>query len=84
MQAGIERLPDGIDPLLGRQARAEAEALRAAGSSVELAFPDAGSMEAMGLNRMDASRRGVSAEAGVAQGKALASRLEGTWAKVNV
>jgi NTE family protein len=82
--APIGARSDGIDPLLGRQAKAEAEALRAAGSFVELAFPDAGSMEAMGVNRMDASRRGVSAEAGIAQGKALAPRLEAAWAGVGV
>jgi NTE family protein len=79
--APIGARTDGIDPLLGRQARHEAEALRAAGSSVELVFPDAGSLEAMGFNRMDSARRGVSAEAGMAQGRALASRLADSWAK---
>lgn len=79
--APIGARSDGIDPLLGRQARAEAEVLRAGGSSVELVFPDAGALEAMGINRMDASRRGVASEAGVAQGKALAPRLAPSWAK---
>jgi NTE family protein len=74
--APIGARSDGIDPLLGREAKAEAEALHTAGSLVELAFPDAGSMEAMGMNRMDPSRRCVSAEAGIAQGKALAAKLE--------
>jgi NTE family protein len=72
---------EGIDPLLGSQARNEAEALRASGSRVELVFPDSGSSEAMGFNRMDSTRRGVSAEAGMAQGRALASRLAEGWAK---
>lgn len=79
--APIGARSDGIDPLLGRQARAEAEALRAAGSSVELVFPDAAVLEAIGIDRMNVSRRGVTSEAGVAQGKALAPRLAAGWAK---
>jgi NTE family protein len=79
--APIGARQDGIDPLLGGQARNEAETLRAAGSRVELVFPDAGSLEAMGFNRMDSTRRGLSAEAGMAQGRALASRLAEGWAK---
>jgi NTE family protein len=71
----------GIDPLLGSQAKQEAGALRKTGSHVELVFPDADSHEAIGFNRMDASRRGPSAEAGMAQGRALASLLAGVWAK---
>ena len=79
--APIGARPDGIDPLLGRQARAETEALNTAGTSAELVFPDASTLEAMGINRMDASRRGVTTHAGIAQGRALASRLAGSWAK---
>jgi len=79
--APIGARSDGIDPLLGRQARAEAEALRASGSNVELVFTDAATLEAMGVNRMDTSRRGVTTHAGIAQGRALASRLAGSWAK---
>ncbi len=79
--APIGARSDGIDPLLGRQARAEADALGAAGSSVELVFPDASTLEAMGINRMDASRRGVTAEAGVVQGRSLAPRLADSWLK---
>jgi len=79
--APIGARSDGIDPLLGRQARAEAEALRASGSNVELVFTDAATLEAMGINRMDTSRRGVTTHAGIAQGRALASRLAGSWAK---
>jgi NTE family protein len=76
--------PDGIDPLLGSQARKEAEALRAQGASVELAFPDAAALEKIGINRMDVSRRDKAAVGGVAQGKTLASRLAGTWTGVGV
>lgn len=79
--APIGARSEGIDPLLGRQAQQEAEALRAAGSRVELVFPDAGSLEAIGFNRMEASRRGLSAEAGMAQGRSLAARLAESWAK---
>lgn len=70
-----------IDPLLGRTSRREAEELRAQGSQVDPVFPDARSMEAMGPNRMDATRRGITAKAGVAQGRALASQLESAWSK---
>jgi len=79
--APIGARSDGIDPLLGRQARTEAEALNATGTSAELVFPDAATLEAIGINRMDASRRGVTTHAGIAQGRALASRLAGSWAK---
>jgi len=75
---------DGIDPILGRTTRAEAEALRAAGSRVELAFPDAGSLEAMGVNRMDSSRRPQCIEAGRRQGTALAEALAGAWVAAGV
>jgi NTE family protein len=79
--APIGARDDSIDPLLGRMTRAEAEALQAQGSHVELAFPDAASLEAMGFNRMDSTRRGISAEAGIVQGRALAKSLEAAWSK---
>src|SRR6266542_1144491 len=79
--APIGARSDGIDPLLGRQARAEAEALNAGGTGAELVFPDAATLEAMGIKRMDVGRRGVTTHAGIAQGRALASRLAGSWAK---
>ncbi len=69
----------GIDPLLGRQARAEAEALRAAGTNVELVFPDAQAIDAIGPNRMDGTRRPLTAEAGLRQGSELAKLLEASW-----
>lgn len=73
--------PDGIDPLLGRISRAEAEALRTTGAHVELVFPDAQAMEAIGPNRMDGTRRPVTAEAGLRQGADLARSLEAAWSK---
>ncbi len=73
--APIGARPDGIDPLSNRLATAEVEALRAAGASVELAFPDEGSPEAMGINRMDSSRRGLCVDAGREQGRSLAGRI---------
>ncbi len=81
--APIGARPDGIDPILGRQARAEAEALRAAGSQVELVFPEGDAIELMG-SRMDVSKRGPAAEAGIRQAKALAPRLADAWAKAAV
>lgn len=79
--APIGARPDGIDPLLGSQARAEAEALRTQGASVELVLPDAAALEGIGINRMDASRRDKAAAGGVAQGRSLASHLAEGWAK---
>jgi hypothetical protein len=35
----------------------------------------------MGFNRMDSTRRGISAEAGVQQGLELAPKLESAWSK---
>jgi NTE family protein len=78
--APIGARPDGIDPLAKGLATAEVEALRAAGASVELAFPDEGSQEAMGANRMDSSRRGLCVDAGREQGRSLAERIA-AWAQ---
>lgn len=79
MIAPIGARDDSIDPLLGRQARAEADALRAEGSSVELVFPDEASQEAMGINRMDTARRGICVEAGIEQARVVAERLAAAW-----
>ena len=57
----------------------EVEALRAAGSIVEYFLPDAGSVEAFGPNRMDATRTRPAAEAGLRQGRAAAAKLRTTW-----
>ncbi len=72
--------PDGIDPLAKGMATAEVEALRAAGASVELAFPDERAQEAMGINRMDSSRRGLCVDAGCEQGRSLAGHIA-AWAQ---
>jgi NTE family protein len=79
--APIGSRSDSIDPLLGRTSRREAEELRAKGANVELVFPDAATLEAMGPNRMDSTRRGVTADAGVVQARGLAERLASTWSK---
>jgi NTE family protein len=71
----------GIDPLLGRMTNAETEALRAAGSNVELLYPDAATLEVFGINRMDSTRRGDAVEAGAAQGRELAMKLASSWSK---
>ena len=73
--APIGARQDGIDPLSNRLATAEAEVLRAAGARVELAFPDEGSQEAMGINRMDSSRRGLCVDVGREQGRSLAGHI---------
>jgi NTE family protein len=74
----------GIDPLLGRMANAEAGALRAQGSSVELLFPDQPTLDVFGINRMDATRRPQSLEAGAAQGRQLAPKIAEAWARAAV
>ena len=72
---------DSIDPLLGRITRREADELRKQGSTVELVFPNEKRMDIMGINRMDSTKRGITADAGVEQGVELAKRLEPTWSK---
>jgi NTE family protein len=72
---------DGIDPLLGRITRREAEELRKQGTNVELVFPSQKTTDIMGINRMDSTKRSVTADAGVEQGLELAKRLEPSWSK---
>jgi len=72
---------DSIDPLLGRITRREVDELRKQGSTVELVFPNKKTMDIMGINRMDSTKRGVTADAGVEQGLELAKRLEANWSK---
>lgn len=81
MIAPIGAGKDGIDPLLGRTSRAEAQKLSAAGTNVELVFCDEASLAVIGINRMDTSKRGATAEAGIAQGKALAGTIESAWSR---
>jgi NTE family protein len=66
---------DRRDPLDG-----EVEALRAGGSRVELIMPDAASQAVFGPNLMDARRRPGAAQAGLAQGRAVAGELAKVWA----
>jgi NTE family protein len=65
----------------GMQLAAQVDELRARGSRVETVVPDSISQDAMGmgLNMMDLSRRGPSAQAGYNQGKALAGQLIEFW-----
>jgi NTE family protein len=79
MLAPIGARTDSIDPLLGKLARRELEVLRAEGTHAELAFPDEASVEAMGINRMDSTRLGITADAGIEQGRALAVQLASAW-----
>jgi NTE family protein len=62
-----------------RRFDAEVDAIRDAGGRVEVIVPDEASMEAMGPNLMDPSRRGVVAREGVRQGRVEAARLRDFW-----
>lgn len=73
----------GIGPALGAQARKEAEGLAKEGARVELVFPDEKSLKATGVNRMDSSKRGVVAEAGLRQGRDLGALLKSAWSAVS-
>jgi NTE family protein len=53
--------------------------LRAAGSSVETVFPDAGAGEVFDANALDPSTRPQAARGGYDQGRALAELLAGFW-----
>lgn len=65
--------------LARRQIETEVAGLRAAGSVVEVVFPDAAALAAFGPNLMDVARRGVAAQAGVEQGAAAAQQLATIW-----
>lgn len=82
--APIGARQDGIDPLGRRISEAEIAALTAAGAHATLVFPDPASLEAMGINRMDSSRRHPTALAGARQGEALASELAPVWSGARV
>jgi NTE family protein len=56
---------------------AEVATLEESGSKVTVIAPDAGSVEAFGVNLMDFTRRAGAAEAGLAQGRAAAAGI--TW-----
>jgi NTE family protein len=77
--AALGGRPEHINPICRRTAEAEAAALSAGGSHVELHFMDEGSLEAVGPNLMDPTRTKIIAEAGVEQGKNLAVRIADIW-----
>jgi NTE family protein len=57
----------------------QAAALRAAGTQVVLASPDAKALKAIGTNVLDPARRKPAAEAGFAQAKAEAAAIKELW-----
>jgi len=77
--AALGGRPENIGPICKRTAEAEAAALSADDSQVELHFMDEGSLEAVGPNMMDPTRTQITAEAGIEQGKTLAARIAGVW-----
>ena len=60
-----------LGPISRGIAAAEALALRHRGASVSTFNPDEASVAAMGMNLMDAGRRGAVIEAGLSQGRRL-------------
>jgi NTE family protein len=65
----------------GTHLAAQVDELRAGGSRVETIFPDSNSQNVLGggMEAMDLSRRGPSAQAGYIQGGALAEQLSEFW-----
>jgi NTE family protein len=63
----------------GMHLAAQADELRARGSSVETIFPDGDSLDAFGVNMMDLSTRPPAARAGYHQGRARAEQLTEFW-----
>jgi len=65
----------------GLHLEAQADELRAGGSRVEIILQDSKSQDAIGIGMelMDLSRRGTSAQAGYDQGRTLAGRLGDFW-----
>jgi NTE family protein len=63
----------------GMQLAAQVDELRAGGSRVETIVPDSDSLNALGTNLMDLSRRAPAARAGCEQGRALAEQLTEFW-----
>ena len=77
--APIGASAEGIGGIARRQLDAELDALRAAGSVVELILPDAAAMQAFGPNLMDPARRTPAAQAGLTQGAAAGQLLASNW-----
>ena len=68
---GLRRPPEW-----GMNLESQVDALRQAGSRVEVITPDADSQAAMGTNQMDPATRIPAARAGFAQGKREANRVK--------
>jgi len=83
--AGYERVlviacgPEGPSPL-GPWLDVTVESLRAGGSSVEVVVADSTSQQAFGQNSLSLSTQAPSAEAGHAQGAAVAEGIAAFWA----
>ena len=87
LAAGYERVLV-LSPLGGRTRKpldwglhlaAQADELRARGSRVETIFPDNNSLNALGVDLMDLSRRPAAARGGYDQGMALAKQFTEFW-----
>ena len=63
----------------GMQLSAQADELRAGGSTVEVIVPDRDSLNAFGSNLMDLSTRPPAARAGYEQGRTVAPQLVDFW-----
>ena len=71
--------PEGPSPL-GPWLDIAVEALRAAGSSVEVVVADSASQRAFGTNSLSLSTQAPSADAGLAQGRTVAEGIAAFWA----
>jgi len=72
-------IPAGAAQFMAARIDPELKQLRRSGSHVELITPDAGSLDAFGMNLMDASRQVPAMEAGYKQGRAEAVRIRSAW-----
>ena len=73
-------IPAGAAQFMAARIDPELAQLRRSGSHVELITPDAASLDAFGINLMDASRQIPAMEAGYKQGRADAVRIRSVWA----
>ena len=71
------------DPKMAEQFRKQLDkeiaVARESGTKVELLVPDAASLQAFGINLMDARKRPGAAKAGIAQGNAQAASIRAAW-----
>jgi len=73
-------IPAGAAAFMAARIDPELALLRRGGSHVELITPDAASLDAFGINLMDAARQLPALEAGFKQGRAEAVRIRSVWA----